>query len=161
MSSASPQSCPGLRLTHCPWHHTPGCGALPSSWSPGGCPHLSQGGFHTTTPGRPPQERPGSEWHLWAPLSPRSFPPPSQGILRTGLEEVRQFFALNGSCRLPLSPSLLVKGVVPRVSDWGFGALRAGRAQWRRGLPTLVIEGYEEERHTGASSQCSQVQTFV
>lgn len=47
---------------------------------------------------------------------------PSQGILRTGLEEVRQFFALNGSCRLPLSPSLLVKGIVSRVSDqraWG------------------------------------------
>ncbi|XP_067585411.1 phosphatidylinositol 4-phosphate 3-kinase C2 domain-containing subunit beta isoform X5 [Pseudorca crassidens] len=36
------------------------------------------------------------------------------GILRTGLEEVGQFFALNGSCRLPLSPSLLVKGIVPR-----------------------------------------------
>ncbi|EHB10535.1 Phosphatidylinositol-4-phosphate 3-kinase C2 domain-containing beta polypeptide [Heterocephalus glaber] len=37
-----------------------------------------------------------------------------KGILRTGLEEVKQFFALNGSCRLPLSPSLLVKGIVPR-----------------------------------------------
>uniref|UniRef100_A0A9L0REQ1 Phosphatidylinositol-4-phosphate 3-kinase catalytic subunit type 2 beta n=1 Tax=Equus caballus TaxID=9796 RepID=A0A9L0REQ1_HORSE len=37
-----------------------------------------------------------------------------QGILRSGLEEVRQFFTLNGSCRLPLSPSLLVKGIVPR-----------------------------------------------
>ncbi|XP_055000246.1 phosphatidylinositol 4-phosphate 3-kinase C2 domain-containing subunit beta [Sorex araneus] len=34
--------------------------------------------------------------------------------LRTGLEELKQFFALNGSCRLPLSPSLLVKGIVPR-----------------------------------------------
>uniref|UniRef100_A0A8C0K0H1 Phosphatidylinositol-4-phosphate 3-kinase catalytic subunit type 2 beta n=1 Tax=Canis lupus dingo TaxID=286419 RepID=A0A8C0K0H1_CANLU len=41
-------------------------------------------------------------------------PSTRQGILRTGLEEVRQFFALNGSCRLPLSPSLLVKGIVPR-----------------------------------------------
>ncbi|KAK2505892.1 hypothetical protein MC885_013584 [Smutsia gigantea] len=41
-------------------------------------------------------------------------PSARQGILRTGLEEVRQFFALNGSCRLPLSPSLLVKGIVPR-----------------------------------------------
>ncbi|KAM9675924.1 LOW QUALITY PROTEIN: phosphatidylinositol 4-phosphate 3-kinase C2 domain-containing subunit beta-like [Dama dama] len=37
-----------------------------------------------------------------------------QGILRTGLEEVEQFFALSGSCWLPLSPSLLVKGIVPR-----------------------------------------------
>nr|XP_039322313.1 phosphatidylinositol 4-phosphate 3-kinase C2 domain-containing subunit beta isoform X3 [Saimiri boliviensis boliviensis] len=41
-------------------------------------------------------------------------PSARQGILRTGLEEVRQFFILNGSCRLPLSPSLLVKGIVPR-----------------------------------------------
>ncbi|EPQ19636.1 Phosphatidylinositol-4-phosphate 3-kinase C2 domain-containing subunit beta [Myotis brandtii] len=41
-------------------------------------------------------------------------PSARQGILRTGLEEVKQFFALNGSCRLPLSPSLLVKGIVPR-----------------------------------------------
>uniref|UniRef100_A0A8C2RE85 Phosphatidylinositol-4-phosphate 3-kinase n=1 Tax=Capra hircus TaxID=9925 RepID=A0A8C2RE85_CAPHI len=47
-------------------------------------------------------------------------PSARQGILRAGLEEVEQFFALNGSCRLPLSPSLLVKGVVPRVSDWCF-----------------------------------------
>uniref|UniRef100_G1MV66 Uncharacterized protein n=1 Tax=Meleagris gallopavo TaxID=9103 RepID=G1MV66_MELGA len=28
-----------------------------------------------------------------------------------GLEEVKQFFKANGSCRLPLSPSLLVKGI--------------------------------------------------
>ncbi|XP_013013419.1 phosphatidylinositol 4-phosphate 3-kinase C2 domain-containing subunit beta isoform X2 [Cavia porcellus] len=41
-------------------------------------------------------------------------PSARQGILRMGLEEVKQFFALNGSCRLPLSPSLLVKGIVPR-----------------------------------------------
>ncbi|PNJ00557.1 PIK3C2B isoform 3 [Pan troglodytes] len=41
-------------------------------------------------------------------------PSARQGILRIGLEEVKQFFALNGSCRLPLSPSLLVKGIVPR-----------------------------------------------
>uniref|UniRef100_A0A8B9TNL6 Phosphatidylinositol-4-phosphate 3-kinase catalytic subunit type 2 beta n=1 Tax=Anas platyrhynchos TaxID=8839 RepID=A0A8B9TNL6_ANAPL len=39
---------------------------------------------------------------------------PPQGILREGLEEVKQFFKANGSCRLPLSPSLLVKGIVPR-----------------------------------------------
>lgn len=50
-------------------------------------------------------------------LLPHPFSRSSQGILRTGLEEVKQFFALNGSCRLPLSPSLLVKGIVPRVSD--------------------------------------------
>ena len=51
-------------------------------------------------------------------LSPHPFfsPLPLKGILRPGLEEVRQFFALNGACRLPLSPSLLVKGIVPRVS---------------------------------------------
>ncbi|XP_043858749.1 phosphatidylinositol 4-phosphate 3-kinase C2 domain-containing subunit beta isoform X2 [Dromiciops gliroides] len=41
-------------------------------------------------------------------------PSARQGILRTGLEEVKKFFKLNGSCRLPLSPSLLVKGIVPR-----------------------------------------------
>uniref|UniRef100_A0A5F8GTE8 Phosphatidylinositol-4-phosphate 3-kinase catalytic subunit type 2 beta n=1 Tax=Monodelphis domestica TaxID=13616 RepID=A0A5F8GTE8_MONDO len=41
-------------------------------------------------------------------------PSARQGILRTGLEEVRKFFKINGSCRLPLSPSLLVKGIVPR-----------------------------------------------
>lgn len=54
---------------------------------------------------------------LWAShLIPAPPPLPLKGILRTGLEEVKQFFALNGSCRLPLSPSLLVKGIVPRVS---------------------------------------------
>ncbi|XP_035202950.1 LOW QUALITY PROTEIN: phosphatidylinositol 4-phosphate 3-kinase C2 domain-containing subunit beta [Oxyura jamaicensis] len=41
-------------------------------------------------------------------------PSARQGILREGLEEVKQFFKANGSCRLPLSPSLLVKGIVPR-----------------------------------------------
>lgn len=35
-------------------------------------------------------------------------------ILKNGLEDVKQFFTLNGSCRLPLSPSLLVKGIVPQ-----------------------------------------------
>ncbi|KAG8451016.1 hypothetical protein GDO86_003339 [Hymenochirus boettgeri] len=35
-------------------------------------------------------------------------------ILREGLEDVKQFFTVNGSCRLPLSPSLLVKGIVPQ-----------------------------------------------
>ena len=46
---------------------------------------------------------------------PHPMPTP-QGILREGLEDVKQFFKVNGSCRLPLSPSLLVKGIVPRVS---------------------------------------------
>ncbi|KFP05186.1 Phosphatidylinositol 4-phosphate 3-kinase C2 domain-containing subunit beta, partial [Calypte anna] len=41
-------------------------------------------------------------------------PSARQGILREGLEEVKQFFKAHGSCRLPLSPSLLVKGIVPR-----------------------------------------------
>uniref|UniRef100_A0A8C5WYR4 Phosphatidylinositol-4-phosphate 3-kinase catalytic subunit type 2 beta n=1 Tax=Laticauda laticaudata TaxID=8630 RepID=A0A8C5WYR4_LATLA len=41
-------------------------------------------------------------------------PSSRQAILRDGLEDVRQFFNVNGSCRLPLSPSLLVKGIVPR-----------------------------------------------
>ncbi|XP_053310322.1 phosphatidylinositol 4-phosphate 3-kinase C2 domain-containing subunit beta [Spea bombifrons] len=35
-------------------------------------------------------------------------------ILRNGLEDVKQFFNISGSCRLPLSPSLLVKGIVPQ-----------------------------------------------
>ncbi|RMB99230.1 hypothetical protein DUI87_23963 [Hirundo rustica rustica] len=41
-------------------------------------------------------------------------PSARQGILREGLEDVAQFFQAHGSCRLPLSPSLLVKGIVPR-----------------------------------------------
>ncbi|XP_019369481.1 PREDICTED: phosphatidylinositol 4-phosphate 3-kinase C2 domain-containing subunit beta isoform X2 [Gavialis gangeticus] len=41
-------------------------------------------------------------------------PSSRQAILREGLEDVKQFFNINGSCRLPLSPSLLVKGIVPR-----------------------------------------------
>ncbi|KAH1164821.1 hypothetical protein KIL84_015114 [Mauremys mutica] len=41
-------------------------------------------------------------------------PSSRQAILRDGLVDVKQFFSTNGSCRLPLSPSLLVKGIVPR-----------------------------------------------
>ncbi|KAM4795805.1 LOW QUALITY PROTEIN: phosphatidylinositol 4-phosphate 3-kinase C2 domain-containing subunit beta [Rhinophrynus dorsalis] len=33
-------------------------------------------------------------------------------ILREGLNDAKQFFNMNGSCRLPLSPSLIVKGIV-------------------------------------------------
>lgn len=133
-------SCLGLLPTRCPRHDTPGWGAFPSSWSPGGCPHFSDGGFHTNhytapTSGRGLVPR-GAYGH---PSDPYSFPPPSQGILRTGLEEVRQFFALNGSCRLPLSPSLLVKGIVPRVSDWWVWALGAGRARGGEALPPWLL----------------------
>uniref|UniRef100_A0A8C5P979 Phosphatidylinositol-4-phosphate 3-kinase catalytic subunit type 2 beta n=1 Tax=Leptobrachium leishanense TaxID=445787 RepID=A0A8C5P979_9ANUR len=35
-------------------------------------------------------------------------------ILKNGLEDVKQFFNVNGLCRLPLSPSLLVKGIIPQ-----------------------------------------------
>ncbi|XP_031752708.1 phosphatidylinositol 4-phosphate 3-kinase C2 domain-containing subunit beta isoform X1 [Xenopus tropicalis] len=40
-------------------------------------------------------------------------PSSRRAILREGLEEVKRFFNVNGSCRLPLNPSLLVKGIVP------------------------------------------------
>lgn len=79
--------------------------------------------------GHPPGERPD--------LGGASGPHPTllspQGILRTGLEEVEQFFALNGSCRLPLSPSLLVKGIVPRVSDWWVWGSQSGEGSWKQG----------------------------
>ncbi|XP_064425351.1 phosphatidylinositol 4-phosphate 3-kinase C2 domain-containing subunit beta isoform X2 [Latimeria chalumnae] len=38
-------------------------------------------------------------------------PSSRQTILREGLEEVEKFFTVNTSCRLPLSPSLLVRGI--------------------------------------------------
>ncbi|XP_074833511.1 phosphatidylinositol 4-phosphate 3-kinase C2 domain-containing subunit beta isoform X1 [Carettochelys insculpta] len=41
-------------------------------------------------------------------------PSSRQAILQEGLADVNQFFSVSGSCRLPLSPSLLVKGIVPR-----------------------------------------------
>uniref|UniRef100_A0A6Q2X037 Phosphatidylinositol-4-phosphate 3-kinase n=1 Tax=Esox lucius TaxID=8010 RepID=A0A6Q2X037_ESOLU len=34
-----------------------------------------------------------------------------QTVLREGLEEVKQFFSVNSSCRLPLNPGLLVKAI--------------------------------------------------
>nr|XP_061779736.1 phosphatidylinositol 4-phosphate 3-kinase C2 domain-containing subunit beta-like [Nerophis lumbriciformis]XP_061779737.1 phosphatidylinositol 4-phosphate 3-kinase C2 domain-containing subunit beta-like [Nerophis lumbriciformis] len=34
-----------------------------------------------------------------------------QNILREGLEEMKQFFSVNSSCRLPLNPALLVRGI--------------------------------------------------
>lgn len=98
------------------------------------------------TTGRPAGKGPGSGGapgpHLGArpgrglaPVEPPALTPPAppQGILRAGLEEVEQFFALNGSCRLPLSPSLLVKGVVPRVSDWPVRGSRSGEGSWKQG----------------------------
>ena len=92
--------------------------------------------------GHPPGERPDSG----GASGPHPTPLPQQGILRAGLEEVEQFFVLNGSCRLPLSPSLLVKGVVPRVSDCRCGALGVGRAHGSRVLTDLVTERDKEER---------------
>ncbi|XP_043932685.1 phosphatidylinositol 4-phosphate 3-kinase C2 domain-containing subunit beta [Protopterus annectens] len=45
----------------------------------------------------------------------RDAPPSTrQAILREGLEEVKNFFGVNKLCRLPLSPSLLVKGINER-----------------------------------------------
>ncbi|XP_016096670.1 phosphatidylinositol 4-phosphate 3-kinase C2 domain-containing subunit beta isoform X2 [Sinocyclocheilus grahami] len=40
-----------------------------------------------------------------------SSPSSRQAILREGLEEVKQFFSVNSTCRLPLNPGLLVKGI--------------------------------------------------
>lgn len=34
-----------------------------------------------------------------------------QCVLREGLEEMKQFFLVNSSCRLPLNPALLVTGI--------------------------------------------------
>ncbi|KAJ3603173.1 hypothetical protein NHX12_030916 [Muraenolepis orangiensis] len=34
-----------------------------------------------------------------------------QTVLREGLEEMKQFFAVNNSCRLPLNPAMLVKAI--------------------------------------------------
>ncbi|XP_022597730.1 phosphatidylinositol 4-phosphate 3-kinase C2 domain-containing subunit beta [Seriola dumerili] len=38
-------------------------------------------------------------------------PSSRQSILREGLEEMKQFFSMNSSCRLPLNPALLVTGI--------------------------------------------------
>uniref|UniRef100_A0A673YXU4 Phosphatidylinositol-4-phosphate 3-kinase catalytic subunit type 2 beta n=1 Tax=Salmo trutta TaxID=8032 RepID=A0A673YXU4_SALTR len=38
-------------------------------------------------------------------------PSSRQAILREGLEEVRQFFSVSSSCRLPLNPGMLVKAI--------------------------------------------------
>ncbi|XP_061075129.1 phosphatidylinositol 4-phosphate 3-kinase C2 domain-containing subunit beta [Conger conger] len=38
-------------------------------------------------------------------------PSSRQAVLREGLEEVRQFFSVSSSCRLPLNPALLVQGI--------------------------------------------------
>ncbi|KAG2468265.1 phosphatidylinositol 4-phosphate 3-kinase C2 domain-containing subunit beta [Polypterus senegalus] len=38
-------------------------------------------------------------------------PSSRQGILREGLSEVQHFFKVNSSCRLPLNPGLLAKGI--------------------------------------------------
>ncbi|XP_041835895.1 phosphatidylinositol 4-phosphate 3-kinase C2 domain-containing subunit beta isoform X2 [Melanotaenia boesemani] len=38
-------------------------------------------------------------------------PSSRQSVLRDGLEEMKQFFSVNSSCRLPLNPALLVTGI--------------------------------------------------
>ncbi|KAK1901573.1 Phosphatidylinositol 4-phosphate 3-kinase C2 domain containing subunit beta [Dissostichus eleginoides] len=38
-------------------------------------------------------------------------PSSRQCVLKEGLEEMKQFFSVNSSCRLPLNPALLVKGI--------------------------------------------------
>ncbi|XP_061639904.1 phosphatidylinositol 4-phosphate 3-kinase C2 domain-containing subunit beta [Phyllopteryx taeniolatus] len=38
-------------------------------------------------------------------------PSARQNALREGLEEMKRFFSVNGSCRLPLDPALLVRGI--------------------------------------------------
>uniref|UniRef100_A0A3Q3KKT9 Uncharacterized protein n=1 Tax=Monopterus albus TaxID=43700 RepID=A0A3Q3KKT9_MONAL len=38
-------------------------------------------------------------------------PSSRQSVLREGLEEMKQFFSINSSCRLPLNPALLVTGI--------------------------------------------------
>ncbi|XP_051269951.1 phosphatidylinositol 4-phosphate 3-kinase C2 domain-containing subunit beta [Dicentrarchus labrax] len=40
-----------------------------------------------------------------------STPSNRQCVLRDGLEEMKQFFSVNSSCRLPLNPALLVTGI--------------------------------------------------
>ncbi|XP_030275626.1 phosphatidylinositol 4-phosphate 3-kinase C2 domain-containing subunit beta [Sparus aurata] len=40
-----------------------------------------------------------------------STPSSRQCVLREGLEEMKQFFSVNSSCRLPLNPALLVTGI--------------------------------------------------
>ncbi|XP_008336324.2 phosphatidylinositol 4-phosphate 3-kinase C2 domain-containing subunit beta-like, partial [Cynoglossus semilaevis] len=38
-------------------------------------------------------------------------PSSRQSVLRESLDEMKQFFSINSSCRLPLNPTLLVKGI--------------------------------------------------
>nr|XP_057910598.1 phosphatidylinositol 4-phosphate 3-kinase C2 domain-containing subunit beta [Doryrhamphus excisus] len=38
-------------------------------------------------------------------------PSSRQNVLREGLEEMKQFFSVNSSCRLPLNPAMLVRGI--------------------------------------------------
>ncbi|KAK1152176.1 phosphatidylinositol 4-phosphate 3-kinase C2 domain-containing subunit beta-like [Acipenser oxyrinchus oxyrinchus] len=51
-------------------------------------------------------------------------PSSRQAILREGLDEVGQFFTVNRTCRLPLNPSLLVKGInIPACSYFNSNAV--------------------------------------
>uniref|UniRef100_A0A8C8HNL4 Phosphatidylinositol-4-phosphate 3-kinase n=1 Tax=Oncorhynchus tshawytscha TaxID=74940 RepID=A0A8C8HNL4_ONCTS len=47
-------------------------------------------------------------------------PSSRQAILREGLEEVRQFFSVSSSCRLPLNPGMLVKAVNIQVRSCSY-----------------------------------------
>lgn len=38
-----------------------------------------------------------------------------QGVLREALEEVKKFFLLNSSCRLPLNPAMVATGIKIQV----------------------------------------------
>uniref|UniRef100_A0A671VTP3 Phosphatidylinositol-4-phosphate 3-kinase catalytic subunit type 2 beta n=1 Tax=Sparus aurata TaxID=8175 RepID=A0A671VTP3_SPAAU len=46
-----------------------------------------------------------------------STPSSRQCVLREGLEEMKQFFSVNSSCRLPLNPALLVTGINIQSGD--------------------------------------------
>lgn len=105
-----------------------------------------------------PGERPGADCSNGLLLC---LLPSSQGILRNGLEEVKQFFALNGSCRLPLSPSLLVKGIVPRVSDqWVWGSWSGEGSVEARSLHTHLMKKMRKKGVFGVFLQPWHIGTF-
>lgn len=110
-----------------------------------------------------PGERPSAGCSYGTLTSPLllCFLPSSQGILRNGLEEVKQFFALNGSCRLPLSPSLLVKGIVPRVSDqWVWGSWSGEDSVEVRSLHTHLLRKMRKKGMFGVLPQPWRTGTF-
>ncbi|XP_051932001.1 phosphatidylinositol 4-phosphate 3-kinase C2 domain-containing subunit beta isoform X1 [Hippocampus zosterae] len=51
-------------------------------------------------------------------------PTARQTVLREGLEEMKSFFSVNSSCRLPLNPALLVRGIdIPACSFFNSNAV--------------------------------------